>query len=581
MNETRCPECGWPNSPNTAHCYCGYPLFKDSNACQADVALLPIYAAESCQADTSEVLLLSTLNTQPKSSHYFVRHWRGELPLPVAYWVNTILPSWLIGFVIEASSSSSYYSASFVRSPKVFCAAIILFWLAIYGASAWQLVGVWRSSGRRLNAVPRHPGRGWAFIAMAAVCVGWLYLLVISITAAGPQVWELGQLLIGYDKFGPYNVRVLHHGTELEIAGALSIGVSDEVERQLLTHPNVQVVHLNSIGGRIGEGHRLRDIIGERHLVTYSSKGCQSACTLAFLAGRERYLRRGVKLGFHRGHFPGVEDIDADSWVDEDRKNWKALGIPTTFTNRALSTPNKDMWMPEEEELLAAHVVTALTRGEHFTPTYLTFENTPIKDIEDRLAGNAFYRALKERDNASYQSLILLQRDFSVGEATEAEIFEANKHIAANAMNRYLPSAGDQETINLVNSVIELTRYIAQSSTEACYAYLFAGTTAGITIPDKFEKQIMVTLAEVIKSARNEKPVMSSQEAELPLSQLMATLSSRFPNDIEVLNEMDNPNVDRGKACRMTLAMYDEALKMPPSQAGPLLRYLFSSTAQR
>ena len=91
----------------------------------------------------------------------------------------------------------------------------------------------------------------------------------------------------------------------------------------------------------------------------------------------------------------------------------------------------------------------------------------------------------------------------------------------------------------------------------------------------------MVTLAEVIKSARNEKPVMSSQEAELPLSQLMATLSSRFPNDIEVLNEMDNPNVDRGKACRMTLAMYDEALKMPPSQAGPLLRYLFSSTAQR
>ena len=46
----------------------------------------------------------------PERSNYLVRHWRGELPLPVSYWVNGILGGVLVAIlsgVVSASEATS------------------------------------------------------------------------------------------------------------------------------------------------------------------------------------------------------------------------------------------------------------------------------------------------------------------------------------------------------------------------------------------------------------------------------------------------------------------------------------------
>lgn len=46
-------------------------------------------------------------------------------------------------------------------------------------------------------------------------------------------------------------------GTELELAGGMPFGTTDAVKKFLDAAPAVQVIHLNSQGGRINEAYKL------------------------------------------------------------------------------------------------------------------------------------------------------------------------------------------------------------------------------------------------------------------------------------------------------------------------------------
>jgi hypothetical protein len=45
----------------------------------------------------------------------------------------------------------------------------------------------------------------------------------------------------------------MRNGTEIEISGGFKYGLNDDFLRILNAAPRVEVVHLNSLGGRIGE----------------------------------------------------------------------------------------------------------------------------------------------------------------------------------------------------------------------------------------------------------------------------------------------------------------------------------------
>jgi membrane-bound ClpP family serine protease len=104
---------------------------------------------------------------------------------------------------------------------------------------------------------------------------------------------------------GPYAVRVLNQGLEIEIIGTFSWALPQQVNAALAEAPQARVVRLNSPGGHIKAALEIADMIRVRNLDTYVSRMCASACTIAFLAGHQRFATETARLGSTRRTGPG------------------------------------------------------------------------------------------------------------------------------------------------------------------------------------------------------------------------------------------------------------------------------------
>jgi hypothetical protein len=106
---------------------------------------------------------LSAARVRPKRRNYFIRHWRGELPLWMSFWVNAILIgnaalvagnyvipvlTRSVAFFLTSTALVTGLSASVVGS-----AGLFLTWPWIILVLTWSLVGAWRSTASHLARV--------------------------------------------------------------------------------------------------------------------------------------------------------------------------------------------------------------------------------------------------------------------------------------------------------------------------------------------------------------------------------------------------------------------------------------------
>src|SRR5262249_31579159 len=107
----------------------------------------------------------TTMQTaRPEQESYLLRHWRGELSLPISYWVNGGLVAVgmnIIATLVEASGSAG---------------AAVLYLAALIPVSIWQIVGIWRSADRRRD--------GWATAAKVFTAIGVIFGILALIRVA-------------------------------------------------------------------------------------------------------------------------------------------------------------------------------------------------------------------------------------------------------------------------------------------------------------------------------------------------------------------------------------------------------------
>jgi hypothetical protein len=298
-----------------------------------------------------------TGSSSPRRS-YVARHWRGDLSFGVSYWLNSFLAN-LAGFVVLLGVG---LLTAPDKHPLIFALTSSAAWLFAIAISVWYLVGVWRSA-RHHKA---RGGRGfWAATACVAVVVGFCCLISAIATEISTQV-EYWRIAVGDRAMGKHELRILRGGRELEFAGGITFGVTEEVRRPLDADPEIRMIHLNSLGGRIGEARKLRDLIRQRRLITYTASDCASACTIAFTGGVQRFVAVDAALGFHRGRFPGFTEAELAETNDEDRRGLIEAGVARWFANHAYSTPNSSMWWPTPNELKWAGVITGVAGPRDF-----------------------------------------------------------------------------------------------------------------------------------------------------------------------------------------------------------------------
>ena len=155
----------------------------------------------------------------------------------------------------------------------------------------------------------------------------------------------------------------------------------NELDQILRDHPDVDTLVLTSNGGYFSYAMDIVQVVFDYQLNTKADIMCYSACTFILLAGEERSLTRGARVGFHQSYweaedieeyyleyqdeYESVYDFVADEIEFAKTDAYEEIsfmieqGVDPAFAAKAvLSTPGDDMWYPKASELLAANVIT-------------------------------------------------------------------------------------------------------------------------------------------------------------------------------------------------------------------------------
>lgn len=507
--------------------------------------------------------------------NFIVRHWRGDLSLAWSYWgVGALLT---IALLLATRLYGSALSEASLSPASIGLAMLILI-ASLTAITVWQFVGVWRSAGKQIKRGKR---TYWGIIARFAVIVGVLRAGGEMVTVTGPMASHSLRLIMGEEHLPNYQIRLLRNATEIELSGGMRFGVADEMRKVLDAAPTVKLIHLNSIGGLLTEGFKLRALIKERALITYTSSNCLSACTLVFTAGRQRYLANGAKLGFHSSSFGSLDQKQMPEINLEVRRALAQEGAPAWFLDKALSTSSKDLWYPTQEELLKARVVTKIVDSSQFAISGL--QRIEGNEVESVLSRFPVYGIIKEVEPDAYARITQ-----KIGDGIKAgqSIIELQNSIGAILQEEIIPKyvrlAPDRELLAYFATQIREMEYLLGTDPKLCTQLLFPemkGATFDLEklAPKDVLQSDLDALANLIREgARN--PIRDeSQPANEELAGVVKRVSVQIPDAADLLLD-PKKYIDRpASLCRAFILTYKDILTLPEHQSGRMLRFLLTS----
>jgi hypothetical protein len=514
--------------------------------------------------------------TEARSS-FVVAHWRGDLSLGVTYWVTGVI--FTVMFLMARKATEDYVSSKELGAQGTGALIVILYAVSA-GFVLWQVVGIWRSASK-------HAGRGgktfWSAAAKFMVVLGVLRFGADFATAGFPILREGTKLMVGVDDIPAPKIRILRGASELELAGGIPFGTAEKVQDFLNSAPGIKVIHLNSLGGRITEAYKLYQIIKRHELVTFTSSQCVSACTIAFLAGKERYLARGARLGFHSSSIAGVSSDEVAGINDEVRRTLEAHGAPRGFVERALNTKSSSMWYPTGEELLEAKIIHAVIDGSDFAISGI--ENwRDERKLEEGLLSFPVFRALKEHDQASYLEFYKNFRDSVQQGRSPGELSAQVKVIISQkVLPRYLPIAPDLPLLRYWRSQIAEMRELAAGSYQACADFVFPDlATTPVALNSAVSREALeedlAALAQLIHETDLMRvPQEPNLQIEADLAYARKRVGEKIPNFGEAVSDPAKYKGQPQLLCNSVVMFYSEILSWRETQrSAALLRYLLS-----
>jgi uncharacterized RDD family membrane protein YckC len=321
---------------------------------------------------------------------YIGRHWRGEQSLAQSFWLNHLLLSLPLGFALSGLMTWISLKGEALQAGSI---AVLIGWPLALVFSAWAIVGTWRAA----NAYRRMEGSLlWATLARLSLAGATLQLLASALIGFAPQADEFWQLARGRDPIGQATLTLAADGRSVRLEGPIGMGDATRLQQLLAGAPQVREFELVSPGGRVFEAERMVGMVRAAGASTRAVGGCESACTLVFLAGAQRHLMPGARLGFHRASSGTSNPVFDEAANRELAATYRDMGLPDYFIERTLRTPPQGMWYPKDEELVAHALVAApprtldieLPAGAEAAPLLQALRGHPVwHRLEQRFPG--------------------------------------------------------------------------------------------------------------------------------------------------------------------------------------------------
>lgn len=527
------------------------------------------------------------------------RHWRGELRLGRSYWVNTILLSALVlGGLLWLETARGTLESDREIGPLAY--ALVLTALAGFRAllALWQAVGVWRSASR-------HPARGgrrlWAALAKLAVVlllIGEGLVLGLDYAPMLLHAWRNTEPV----PVAAFLVRPLRGGAELEFRGQIRPGAAAALRRALAGPARgARVLHLTSPGGLLGEAHAMAALVRWYRLTTYVRSECISACPLVFVAARERVLREGARLGFHRPRYLDdgpVRQRSGRPMPEADRAAYRAAGVPDWFLDRVDATPHARIWWPTPAELAQANVVRLFSDGSAYSagrPLHRPGRKDAARWLAAHLPALAPLAARQGGDEAAARLHETLAQLMADGAAPEDLMERALAALLPRALGRVAGAPG-AEAVALLRALEAMETVLARGNPGACPALARGGAEA--VTPAALRGLKRAVRAQVLEAlgraamaaedpARRQPPPNAAMAAPL-LEGVRARLASRHPDPalraaVAALpiggpggGKDASASLEPGRSCEALAALHRGIAELPVRDAALAARWIIS-----
>ncbi|WP_116809225.1 hypothetical protein [Steroidobacter cummioxidans] len=499
---------------------------------------------------------------RPPIFDYFVRHWRGELSLPISYWINGSLLG--IGFLLLFHLIGEVTSQWELRPTAITMLGLMTAFVLV---TIWSTVGILRSASRHAE---RGGSAAWAVTAQVVTCLSAISFVARLGTEIGPQMREFAAIAFNYDSLERVNATLSPDGKSLALQGTIGTGSYEYVQQILSSAPDVRTIVLDSQGGRLREAEHLAALVRERGLDTYVEGQCVSACTYLFLAGGDRAATPNARIGFHSPSFAGNSDHQAS--LTRMLTYYRTAGISEPFLERVRNTKSPQMWHPSRAELIDNGVLTRVSLGGETTT--LASKIRSRSEFELAYRSIPMIRAMDKRFPGTIeQASDAAWTQYQSG-ASDADINAAARRIVADIYPKLLATSDDAGLESFLNLLLRQLSAAQELGPTACGLFLESkldGTK--VFAPELIQEELDWGLAQLEASP----PARAAVAGALFDQALKPVAVAIGPSMLEVVAAPDKFANEPERRCNSTLAFYQAVAEQPPSERAILLRGLFQS----
>jgi len=515
------------------------------------------------------------LQDAPQAYHgplaFFRRHWNGDYSLARSYWVNNLLVSLfapLLGVLLLPWLGNNF--------PARYASAGVL---AVTGlgllAWCWAAAGTWASAAKHASRGGR---QGWATAAQIMICLGFLKTCT-DVARLLPPLQEHARVALGAQAGPDTTVELRTGGRSILLSGGINDGSAALLDEALAKAPHtVDTVVFNSAGGWLREGDLLAAVVRRRGLNTYVEGYCASACTIAFLAGKERAADPRALIGFHASRSVGA--VAARPTAAESarlRAVYRDAGLPEAFIAKALDTPHEAMWHPTVDEMLDAGVLTRRSMGGE-TAKYSTAIRSREQAAEEFKKTDAF-AAIAEHAPKEFDRIVDAAWAKLRAGASDVEVATAARAQFSAILPAYLPQATDATLIAYHELVLQELKIVRGKDAAMCVEMLYPSgkpvNPLAVLPAEMLARELSLT-AQVMREAdpaRAPKPDRQAlQQVAVRATQGMTTAQLNAISSDSARAASPAPLV-----CDATIAFFSGLGRIPPAERGKALRMVFAN----
>jgi len=230
--------------------------------------------------------------------------------------------------------------------------------------------------------------------------------------------------------------------------------------------------------------------------------------------------------------------------------------------------------------VVLAAVLVAVSQG-WLTPSLQARYDASV--LDQSLAGNAAFAAIKKHDPLTYDRMISELREGLLKGQSRAELVELARKQVGALVQRRLPRASDEAATEYMRVMVQEMAELRQRGGDLCYRFLFGGPQQSLDMRQYVSANTIeadsAALSQVVRSSTvSPQPVPVQADVAERMKPVVTALAGRYGPDLALLQQPQAPGVDRDKLCSINIDMYTVILQMPPADSGKLIRYLMGQS---